>query len=87
MAIPSQRGEEGAGSPAPDDVADDVPACDVCGVAVGDVDDVDNDGGRGLYVWVRHGEVVYEEPPLCGACAGAITLSALARWEIEEEEG
>ncbi len=65
-------------------------ACDVCGVALPDEDDDDDaliTGGRGLYVWSRGGEVVYEEPRLCASCAMAIGMSALARWEIEEEEG
>ena len=43
--------------------------------------------GRGLLVWARGDERRYQEPPLCAACAAAIGVSALARWEIEEEEG
>jgi hypothetical protein len=71
----------------------ETPRCDACdgplaitadeGEGEGDV----ITGGHGLYVWSRHGELVFEEPPLCGACAAAITISALQRWEIEEEEG
>jgi hypothetical protein len=69
------------------------PACDVCGrplPAHGSVQDEDDDAsgnGSGLYVWTRGGEVHYEEPPLCATCATAIRVSAMARWEIEEEEG
>ncbi len=43
--------------------------------------------GRGLLVWSRGGERRYQEPPLCSGCAAAIGVSALQRWEIEEEEG
>jgi hypothetical protein len=42
---------------------------------------------RGLLVWVRGDEVIREEPPLCGRCALAVSMTALQRWEIEEEEG
>jgi hypothetical protein len=77
------------------------PTCDVCGAPIPAEDDGDLDenadvsadankwapAGRGLYVWSRGGETVYEEPPLCGSCSTAIGMSALARWEIEEEEG
>jgi hypothetical protein len=43
--------------------------------------------GSGLYVWARGEQVRHEEPPLCSDCAAALGLTALARWEIEEEEG
>jgi len=62
--------------------------CDVCGATVSEDDD---DGyavpGRGLYVWSRGEERRFDEPPLCPSCAAAVGLSAMARWEIEEEEG
>jgi hypothetical protein len=38
-------------------------------------------------VFVRGDRVEYEEPPLCERCAHAISMTALYRWEIEEEEG
>ena len=65
--------------------------CDVCASALPD-DDEDADGdegvsGRGLLVWSRGEERRYQEPPLCASCATAIGVSALQRWEIEEEEG
>ncbi|MBX3262977.1 MAG: hypothetical protein KIS78_22055 [Labilithrix sp.] len=51
----------------------------------------DEDGpelrGRGLLVWARGEERRYEEPHLCPSCASAIGVSALQRWEIEEDEG
>jgi hypothetical protein len=63
-------------------------SCDVCGVAVTDDDGEGSEvPGRGHYVWARGDEVRRESPPLCASCAAALGLSALARWEIEEEEG
>jgi hypothetical protein len=82
-------------SPEAESQADSAPAgdedasgtsCDVCGRPV-DVDDEDQMTGSGLYVWVRGDKVVYEEPPLCASCGTAISMTALGRWEIEEEEG
>ena len=70
--------------------------CDVCqGPVENAAGDADDDGapsehrvsGRGLLVWTRGGERRYQEPPLCPSCASAIGLSALQRWEIEEDEG
>jgi hypothetical protein len=43
--------------------------------------------GSGLYVFVRAGETVYEEPPLCERCSHAIGFTAMQRWAEEEEEG
>jgi hypothetical protein len=43
--------------------------------------------GRGLLVWVRGDERRYEEPELCPRCASAIGITAVHRWEIEEDEG
>jgi hypothetical protein len=65
--------------------APEPPACDACGTALDAA--AEDEGGLGLYIWARNGEVVYEEPPLCASCAAAITITALQRWEIEEEEG
>ena len=66
----------------------DVPLCDVCGA---EVREDDEDGyavtGRGLYVWSLGDEQRFEEPPLCSSCAAAVGVSAMGRWEIEEEEG
>jgi hypothetical protein len=68
--------------------------CDVCAGEVDDAADEDDKGesgfdvrGRGLLVWSRGEERRYQEPPLCSSCAAAIGVSALQRWEIEEEEG
>jgi hypothetical protein len=63
--------------------------CDACGGALPPLDDVDGWelGGAGVYLWTRGGEVRFEKAPLCASCASAIGMTALARWEIEEEEG
>jgi hypothetical protein len=62
--------------------------CDVCGAVVEEDDGEGADvPGRALYVWARGDELRREEPPLCSSCAAALGLSALGRWEIEEEEG
>jgi hypothetical protein len=62
--------------------------CNVCGERL---EAEDEDGteirGRGLLVWTRGEERRYEEPQLCPSCASAIGVSALQRWEIEEDEG
>jgi hypothetical protein len=83
--------DDGAPAPAAEAASEpEIDRCDVCGEPV--AADADEDEGyavRGsaLYVWTRGTEVRYEEPPLCPSCAAAIGVSALARWEIEEEEG
>ena len=69
-------------------VADGTVRCDVCNAVVAeDADEGYAVTGRGLYVWARGEDVRYEEPHLCAGCAAAVGVSALARWEIEEEEG
>jgi hypothetical protein len=64
------------------------PRCDACG---GPVPSDDGEGfglpGEGVYVWTRGEERRFEKAPLCPSCAAAIGVTALARWEIEEEEG
>lgn len=63
--------------------------CDACGAVLPAIED--DEGyelpGRGVYLWLRGGEVTFEHAPLCASCASAIGMTALARWEIEEEEG
>lgn len=62
--------------------------CSVCDEQIARESDDDTAvRGRGLFVWVRGDERRYEEPHLCPTCAAAIGLSALQRWEIEEDEG
>ena len=69
--------------------------CDVCtetlettDSALHDADDAGYDvRGRGLLVWSRGEERRYQEPPLCASCAAAIGVTALQRWEAEEDEG
>ena len=63
--------------------------CDACGAVVtppGDDEGFDVPG-QGLYLWTRGEEVRFEKAPLCGSCASAIGVTAMTRWEIEEEEG
>lgn len=63
--------------------------CDACGERLDPAEEDEGHvvSGRGLLVWTRGEERRYQEPPLCPGCAAAIGLSALQRWEIEEEEG
>jgi predicted RNA-binding Zn-ribbon protein involved in translation (DUF1610 family) len=67
----------------------DEPRCDACGAALPPAEDDDGFDlpGHGVYVWTRGEEVRFEKVPLCASCASAIGVTALARWEIEEEEG
>ncbi|MDP8999600.1 MAG: hypothetical protein M3O46_05755 [Myxococcota bacterium] len=64
--------------------------CDACGQPFDDDDD-DDVGyrlpGTGVYLWKRGDNICLEKVPLCASCASAIGMNALARWEIEEEEG
>jgi hypothetical protein len=63
--------------------------CDACGAPLEERDDDEGFGvrGSGVYVWTRGETVRFEQAPLCPSCASAIGMTALARWEIEEEEG
>lgn len=64
--------------------------CSVCAEILGshgDDDEAVPSRGRGLLVWSRGDERRFEEPELCPRCAQAIGVTALHRWEIEEDEG
>jgi hypothetical protein len=65
--------------------------CDACGQPLTPGHGLDDEGfaveGEGVYLWTRGTEVRFEKAPLCASCASAIGMTALARWEIEEEEG
>jgi hypothetical protein len=64
--------------------------CDACGESIADGEGAPQaygSPGRGVYLWARGEETRLESVPLCTACAAAIGMTALARWEIEEEEG
>jgi hypothetical protein len=63
--------------------------CDACGAPLPEADDDDGYDvpGSGVYLWTRGDAVCFEKAPLCASCAAAIGVTALARWEIEEEEG
>lgn len=58
------------------------PVCEACDTPI-----EGEPAGSGLYFWSRGGELRFEEPALCEACALAIVATALRRFEIEEEEG
>jgi hypothetical protein len=77
------------GAPAPEAPQEpEVERCDVCSEPIGEeADDGFEVNGSAVYLWTRGSEVRYEKAPLCASCAAAIGVSALARWEIEEEEG
>jgi hypothetical protein len=66
-------------------------ACDACGGPLEEAEADPPEGyripGRGAYLWSRGDETRVESVPLCASCASAIGMTALARWEIEEEEG
>jgi hypothetical protein len=63
--------------------------CDACGGALPHCNDDDaaEHPGSAVYMWARGDSVRFEKAPLCAACAAAIGVAALSRWEIEEEEG
>jgi hypothetical protein len=62
--------------------------CSVCDDLLrAEADEGNEVPGRGLLVWTRGDERRYEEPHLCPRCAAAIGVSALQRWETEEDEG
>ena len=100
---PSKAADTPAPKDAPGDAADqlivashevlfgEVPSsrCDACGEPIAEADEADGYGvpGRGVYLWARGEEAHLESVPLCASCASAIGMTALARWEIEEEEG
>jgi hypothetical protein len=73
------------------DSSSPVERCDACGSVLPPPTDEDDAGysvrGMGVYHWVRGTEARFEKVPLCPSCAAAIGMTALARWEIEEEEG
>lgn len=56
--------------------------CDACGARI-----VGEPAGRGLLVFVRGDDVVREEPPLCESCALAVGVTAVRRWDLDEDEG
>jgi hypothetical protein len=65
------------------------PACDVCGEPLPPIDEEPDFAlaGEGMLVWYRGEERRAEKIPLCGGCATAIGVTAMHRWEIEEDEG
>lgn len=73
----NEVGPEEASQPTPPKTFD----CDLCGKTFEGVP-----AGSGLFLWSRGEELRVEEPPLCEDCASQITIGALMKWEIEEEE-
>jgi hypothetical protein len=64
------------------------PKCDACGKPlIAREDEGYSMPGSGAYLWIRGDRVSIERVALCASCASAIGMTALARWEIEEEEG
>lgn len=63
--------------------------CDACGEPLDGDEPAEGYGvrGQGAYLSARGDQVRFDEVPLCPSCASAIGMTALARWEIEEEEG
>lgn len=57
--------------------------CDMCG------DPIEGEpAGHGLLLWRRGDDMrLDEEPALCVRCSTAIGVTALAAWNVEEEEG
>lgn len=43
--------------------------------------------GSGLFMWSRGGELRFEEPALCEDCAHLVGVSAMLRWEMEQNSG
>jgi predicted RNA-binding Zn-ribbon protein involved in translation (DUF1610 family) len=88
-AIPSEQGELFVASHDVLFEQIDPDGCDACGQQLPLEDDCDAYGipGCGVYLWKRGDDVRFEKVPLCASCASAIGMTALARWEIEEEEG
>ncbi len=60
--------------------------CNVCDRKLDREEDAET-VSSGLLLFVRGDERRWEEPELCEACSSAITISAMQRWETEEEEG
>jgi hypothetical protein len=74
-------------SPPVRDTADDAAdvRCNVCAEVV--EQDDESLVGKAFFFRHRGEQPEYETEAVCASCAVAIGLSALHRWEIEEEEG
>jgi len=61
--------------------------CELCEAPLQHQPGDEPQGVKGLLMWSRgDDDVRFEEPVLCTSCATAIGVSALARWQLEEEE-
>lgn len=56
--------------------------CDACSATI-----YGEPAGHGLLVFPRGDQLAREQPPLCEPCALAIGVTALVRFEEEEDEG
>lgn len=67
---------------------DRFPTCDICGEAIApDEDEGPAVPGRAHYVSMRGDTLCHEEQPLCPGCAVAVGVTAIQRWDVEEDEG
>lgn len=55
--------------------------CDLCGERCAGLP-----AGKGLMLWWRGTEWRADEPPLCEECAGRVTMGAVVKWALEDEE-
>jgi len=56
--------------------------CSVCD------DDINGEpASTGLLMWTRGDETLFDEPPLCEACATTLNVTAFARWAGDDEQG
>ncbi|MGC4064213.1 MAG: hypothetical protein QM784_06130 [Polyangiaceae bacterium] len=55
--------------------------CDLCDKAC-----EGEPSGKGLLLWWRGTEMRFDEPPLCEECSSRITLGAMSKWALEDEE-
>ena len=55
--------------------------CDLCDQACDG-----SPAGKGLLLWWRGTEMRFDEPPLCEECARSITIGAVSKWALEDEE-
>jgi len=61
--------------------------CDICGEAIPPEDDGPAVPGRASYASARGDTVTFDPAPLCATCAAAVAITAIQRWDVEEEEG
>jgi hypothetical protein len=55
--------------------------CDLCGEQCAGLP-----AGKGLMLWWRGTEWRVDEPPLCEECAVRVTMGAVVKWALEDED-